>query len=296
MNKNSIKTFLNEKLDGCFYLLDHVSDNLHFFGQSDKYKGKIFIKVFSEKNKKRYQSEVIFSKIFLNSLYIDSKIFAQEQQYVLIEKYIEFEHIDKVTDGNIGVIAEQIAAFHKMAKVKKLVMSVETSIIKRVKEHLLFPPLKTLPYYDEILEVYLILTNEDNATKISDEYDEMEKGNIHGDFSLRNLKKNGNNIFLIDFERAKKDTFWSDFIKFHYMNLNDIKMRQKFYSKYLSLHKISVPSDLVWFSLVFFTAIGIFHYICKYEDKEFEEQGLKMLEDAKAFFKGAKNKKIIIPM
>ena len=107
---------------------------------------------------------------------------------------------------------------------------------------------------------------------------------IHGDFCLRNIKVYNENIVLIDFERAKYASYYLDFIKFFYNDLDNNKEKKDIFLKeyYQESNKKKISRNLEY-CLIFISSMGILNYTMRIEDREFEKLGLAMLTDVKNF-------------
>ena len=70
-----------------------------------------------------------------------------------------------------------------------------------------------------------------NISKLDEEYGKTLVF-IHGDFGLRNIMKKDDHLVLIDFERVKYASYYLDFIKYFYQDLdNDKRKIELFYIK-----------------------------------------------------------------
>lgn len=123
-----------------------------------------------------------------------------------------------------------------------------------------------------------------NISKLDEEY-EKTLVLIHGDFGLRNIMRKDDNLVLIDFERVKYASYYLDFIKYFYQDLDNDKLKKELFLKHYYEHSFEkVISIELEKSLIFISALGILNYTKRVNDKEFESLGLRMLADVEDYF------------
>ena len=93
------------------------------------------------------------------------------------------------------------------------------------------------------------------------------------------------NLVLIDFERVKYASYYLDFIKYFYQDLDNDKLKKDLFLKHYYEHSNEeVLSEELKHCLIFISALGILNYTLRVKDKEFEKLGLKMLEDVVNYY------------
>lgn len=282
-NENSEEKLLKivtQLFNGNFKRSEHISYNYHYFGYSEKYNMRIFVKIFTKKNIRKFETEVAIVQNNLN-LYVDH--FEEKEFCFLVLKeqdYEDFNDIELRNKKNIVRLAKCIAKFHLNQNVENI--PVKYKIAERIDNTL--EELKERENYNEIKNVWeQMLEFRDIADFESELYPKVI---IHGDFGIRNIKKNKGESTLIDFERSKKDLYYLDFVKFFYIDLKqNNKLKELFLEEYFHISGEKRISKILESFLVFYTGLGIMKYTMDFEDRDFEQIGLKMIEDTKKFWK-----------
>lgn len=268
---------MKEKLERRFLAklekVNHISENQHYIGYSKLYNRKIFIKVFDDENKFILENEILKDE---SSLYITSDYLNK----ILVLSFREYKNLvssDMENDVLIK-ISKVISNFHKKKYIDKGKYK-ETSL-KNILEYNLSRLAKREEFdllsriYYEFFKLLCDLEGEYKDSLVT----------IHGDFCLRNIKVYNENIVLIDFERAKYASYYLDFIKFFYNDLDNNKEKKDIFLKeyYQESNKKKISRNLEY-CLIFISSMGILNYTMRIEDREFEKLGLTMLTDVKNF-------------
>ena len=268
---------MKEKLERRFLAklekVNHISENQHYIGYSKLYNRKIFIKVFNDENKFILENEILKDESFL---YITSDYINK----ILVLSFREYKNLvssDMENDVLIK-ISKVISNFHKKKYIDKGKYK-ETSL-KKILEYNLTRLVKREEFdllsriYYEFFKLLCDLEGEYKDSLVT----------IHGDFCLRNIKVYNENIVLIDFERAKYASYYLDFIKFFYNDLDNNKEKKDIFLKeyYQESNKMKISRNLEY-CLIFISSMGILNYTMRIEDREFEKLGLTMLTDVKNF-------------
>ena len=268
---------MKEKLERRFLAklekVNHISENQHYIGYSKLYNRKIFIKVFDDENKFILENEILKDE---SSLYITSDYLNK----ILVLSFREYKNLvssDMENDVLIK-ISKVISNFHKKKYIDKGKYK-ETSL-KKILEYNLARLVKREEFdllsriYYEFFKLLCGLEGEYKDSLVT----------IHGDFCLRNIKVYNENIVLIDFERAKYASYYLDFIKFFYNDLDNNKEKKDIFLKeyYQESNKKKISRNLEY-CLIFISSMGILNYTMRIEDREFEKLGLTMLTDVKNF-------------
>ena len=268
-----MKRQLEELLDTNLQQINHISENKHFIGFSKRLGQRVFVKIF--KDPLKYRPEYKFLRNKSNFLLNFPEYFA------LVLKYEDFTPLNKesINDEDIIKIAELISDFHRgnwLSIENDKEISLEKVLEKNVYR------LADRKEYTKISEFHSKFLK--NISKLDEEY-EKTLVLIHGDFGLRNIMRKDDNLVLIDFERVKYASYYLDFIKYFYQDLdNDKRKIELFLEHYYEYSNEEVLSKELEYCLIFISALGILNYTKRVEDKEFEELGLKMLSDVENYF------------
>ena len=268
-----MKRQLDELLDTNLQQINHISENKHFIGFSRRLGQRVFVKIFKDPLKYNLEYKVLRNK--------DNFLLNFPEYFALVLKYEDFIPLSKesVNYEDIIKIAELISDFHRgdwfpIENDKEI--SLEKILEKNVYR------LADRKEYTEISELHSKFLK--NISELDEEY-EKTLVLIHGDFGLRNIMRKDDNLVLIDFERVKYASYYLDFIKYFYQDLDNDKFKKELFLKYYYEHSNEeVLSEELEYCMIFISALGILNYTKRVKDKEFEELGLKMLEDVENYF------------
>lgn len=268
-----MKRQLEELLDTNLQQINHISENRHFIGLSRKLGKRVFVKIFKDPLKYKLEYKVLRNK--------ENFLLNFPEYSALVLKYEDFIPLNKesVNDEDIIKIAELISDFHRgnwLSIENDKEISLEKVLEKNVYR------LADRKEYTEISELHSKFLR--NISKLDEEYGKTLVF-IHGDFGLRNIMKKDDHLVLIDFERVKYASYYLDFIKYFYQDLDNNKRKiELFLEHYYEHSNEEVLSKELEYCLIFISALGILNYTKRVEDKEFEELGLKMLSDVENYF------------
>ena len=268
-----MKRQLDELLDTNLQQINHISENKHFIGFSKRLGKRVFVKIFKDPLKYRLEYKVLRNK---SNFLLDFPEYS-----ALVLKYEDFTPLNKesINDEDIIKIAVLISDFHRgdwfpIENDKEI--SLEKILEKNVYR------LADRKEYTKISKLHSKFLK--NISRLDEEY-ENTLALIHGDFGLRNIMRKDDNLVLIDFERVKYASYYLDFIKYFYQDLDDDKLKKDLFLKHYYEHsKEKVLSKELEYCLIFISALGILNYTKRVEDKKFEELGLKMLEDVVNYY------------
>ena len=268
-----MKRQLDELLDANLQKINHISENKHFIGFSKKLGEKVFVKIFKDSLKYKLEYEVLRCK---GNLLLD---FPECSALVLkCEDYIPLNK-ESVNDEDIVKIAKLISDFHGGSG-HSIENDKEISLEKILEKNVY--RLAARKEYTKISKLHSKFLK--NISRLDEEY-ENTLALIHGDFGLRNIMRKDDTLVLIDFERVKYASYYLDFIKYFYQDLdNDKRKIELFLEHYYEYSNEEVLSKELEYCLIFISALGILNYTKRVEDKEFEELGLKMLSDVENYF------------
>ena len=268
-----MKKQLDELLDTNLQQINHISENMHFKGFSKRLGERVFVKIFKDPLKYRLEYRVLRNKG--NCLLIFPEYSA------LVLKYEDYTPLNKenVNAEDIIKIAELISDFHRenwLEIENEKEISLEKVLEKNVYR------LADRKEYTEISEFHSKFLK--NISELDEEY-EKTLVLIHGDFGLRNIMRKDDNLVLIDFERVKYASYYLDFIKYFYQDLDNDKLKKELFLKHYYEHSNEeVLSEELEYCMIFISALGILNYTKRVKDKKFEELGLKMLEDVENYY------------
>ena len=268
-----MKRQLDELLDTNLQQINHISENKHFIGFSKRLGKRVFVKIFKNPLKYRLEYKVLRNK---SNFLLDFPEYS-----ALVLKYEDFTPLNKesINDEDIIKIAVLISDFHRgdwfpIENDKEI--SLEKILEKNVYR------LADRKEYTKISNLHSKILK--NISKLDEEY-ENTLALIHGDFGLRNIMRKDDNLVLIDFERVKYASYYLDFIKYFYQDLDNDKLKKELFLKHYYEHSNEeVLSEELEYCMIFISALGILNYTKRVKDKKFEELGLKMLEDVENYY------------
>ena len=267
-----MKRQFDELLDTNLQQINHISENKHFIGFSKRLGKRVFVKIFKDPLKYKLEYKVLRNK--------DNFLLNFPEYFALVLKYDDFIPLNKesVNDEDIIKIAELISDFHRESWLS-IENDKEISLEKVLEKNVY--RLADRKEYTEISELHSNFLK--NISKLDEEY-EKTLVLIHGDFGLRNIMRKDDNLVLIDFERVKYASYYLDFIKYFYQDLDDDKYKKELFLKHYYEHSNEeVLSEELEYCMIFISALGVLNYTKRVEDKEFEELGLKMLTDVEEY-------------
>ena len=268
-----MKKQLDELLDTNLQQINHISENMHFKGFSKRLGERVFVKIFKDPLKYRLEYRVLRNK--------GNFLLTFPEYSALVLKYEDYTPLNKenVNAEDIIKIAELISDFHRenwLEIENEKEISLEKVLEKNVYR------LADRKEYTEISELHSKFLK--NISKLDEEY-EKTLVLIHGDFGFRNIMRKADDVVLIDFERVKYASYYLDFIKYFYQDLDNDKFKKELFLKHYYEHSSEeVLSEELEYCMIFISALGILNYTKRVEDKKFEKLGLKMLEDVENYF------------
>ena len=268
-----MKRQLDELLGANLQKINHISENKHFIGFSKKLGERVFVKIFKDPLKYRLEYRVLRNK--------GNFLLTFPEYFALVLKYEDYTPLNKenVNAEDIIKIAGVISEFHRgnwFSIEHEKGFSLEKVLDKNVYR------LADRKEFTKICELHSKIQK--NISKLDEEYGKTLVL-IHGDFGFRNIMRKADDIVLIDFERVKYSSYYLDFIKYFYQDLDNDKFKKELFLKHYYEHSTEeVLSEELEYCMIFISALGILNYTKRVEDKEFEELGLKMLTDVENYF------------
>ena len=268
-----MKRQLEELLDTNLQQINHISENKHFIGFSKRLGKRVFVKIFKYPLKYRLQYKVLRNK---SNFLLDFP-----EYFALVLKYEDFtpQNKESINDEDIIKIAVLISDFHR-GDWFPIENDKEISLEKILEKNIY--RLADRKEYIKISNLHSKILK--NISKLDEEY-EKTLVLIHGDFGLRNIMRKDDTLVLIDFERVKYASYYLDFIKYFYQDLDNDKLKKELFLKHYYEHSNEeVLSEELEYCMIFISALGILNYTKRVKDKKFEELGLKMLEDVENYY------------
>lgn len=261
--KNVI-SFLSNKYSSMLQPSSGYTLNHCFLGYSYYFKKDIFIKIYN--NEKRYNTE----KIILENT-DKSRILASLSVNKYFVNILEDRDYSDVDDFSSEVSYEAgvlLAKYHKAnnnLKEEIKIIRNEDSILENINNFLM--NLKDYPKIEKLREIYDTLFIFRDL--ITTEYKSLDKVVMHGDFGLRNIKYLNGRLTLIDFESSKVGLAYRDVIKFYAIDCNNSNLKEAFSKGYKSISPLTIPSPLLKQVLLFYTALEVYNFTIKVNDKSF---------------------------
>lgn len=267
-----LKQIMQTKLAAQLTPINHESLNRTFFGYSQKYCQKIFVKVFSQESK--FLTEKAVNEQ-LNSRVLAS--FKIENLFALVMTDIAPVDLSEQLSPELAFgMGKKLAEFHQHVRPFAGIYP-NNDFFSKVKYDI--STLKKALLKDRLTSL-LTIFNEEKA-EINQDIKTHATTVLHGDVGLRNYQMVDGKLVLIDFERARMGVNYQDFIKLFYQ---DFALKQNLLAAFLKGYGLKVEiKELTQVFLIFITAIGILRYTAKISDPDFEEIGLKMLETVDLF-------------
>lgn len=267
--------FLNDYYQADLKSIHDVAGNQHLVGKSKLYHGKLFVKIFKEKD--MFYAEQHVNEVYAPEVYLDSVIF--EDNYVVtlhdrILKEMESRQIDGKTAFKFGKL---LAKFHNIVTGNVSVYHDQRPLSVQIEKQAAV--LKSSEYAQPIKNSLTLLQRD--FQRADEEYEQLPKVVLHGDFSVRNIMEYRGKLVLIDFERSHVGVTYQDFIKFFYNEVKDPRLRQKFLDGYESQHEFEIPSHALQRCLLLLCALDICQYNLTHPERKFGTMAQQMLATIK---------------
>ncbi|KRM82548.1 phosphotransferase [Liquorilactobacillus vini] len=267
--------FLNDYYQADLKSIHDVAGNQHLVGESRLYHAKLFVKIFKEKE--MFYAEQHVNEVYAPDVYLDNVIF--EDNYVVTLQDRQMQELeDQQIDGNLAYqFGKLLAEFHNKVTGKVLVYEDQRPLSLQIKAKA--ERLKTSAYAAPILTSLNLL--QADFSRADEEYEQLPKVVLHGDFSVRNIMKYREKLVLIDFERSKVGVTYQDFIKFFYNEVKDPRFRQQFLDGYEAMHQFEIPSHELQRCLLLRSALEICEYNTTHPSKKYGTMAQQMLATIK---------------
>lgn len=271
MNETFLIQFLNDYFNGDFKNIHDVAGNKHLVGYSNLYNENLFIKIFIDES--MFYAEQHVNQVYYPEIYLDSVIY--EDNYVVVLKDRELFDIDQeLNEERTYKYGTMIANFHNKLTNNVSVKNDTRRLSEIVDED--FQNLKNTEYEKKVSEAYEHIQRV--LQQVDNEYELLPKVVLHGDFSLRNIKKYKDNEVLIDFEHSRMGSQYEDFIKFFFNEVVDVSLRNEFLKGYRDQGEFEIPSSELQQVLLFKTAIEIYLFHLSHPKKKFGKMADMMIQ------------------
>ncbi|KRM18854.1 hypothetical protein FC40_GL000639 [Ligilactobacillus hayakitensis DSM 18933 = JCM 14209] len=271
MNETFLIQFLNDYFNGDFKNIHDVAGNKHLVGYSNLYNENLFIKIFIDES--MFYAEQHVNQVYYPEIYLDSVIY--EDNYVVVLKDRELFDIDQeLNEERAYKYGTMIANFHNKLTNNVSVKNDTRRLSEIVDED--FQNLKNTEYEKKVSEAYEHIQR--ILQQVDNEYELLPKVVLHGDFSLRNIKKYKDNEVLIDFEHSRMGSQYEDFIKFFFNEVVDVSLRNEFLKGYRDQGEFEIPSSELQQVLLFKTAIEIYLFHLSHPKKKFGKMADMMIQ------------------
>ena len=136
--------------------------------------------------------------------------------------------------------------------------------------------LRNTKYEEDVKKAMEILKSD--FDQADEEYKQLPHVVLHGDFSLRNIKRYKDSEVLIDFEWASVGVAYEDFIKIFYNEVKNPKLRSSFIEGYKKICDFEVPGYGLQRCLLFLCALDICRFHVTHEREKFGDMPDRMLK------------------
>lgn len=275
--------FLNEYYEAEFETIHDEAGNMHLQGQSARFERQLFVKIFKEKDK--FYAEQHVNQVYCPTIYLDSVIYEDNYIVVLADRVLEDVLPAEIDLESVALFGQKLARFHEKVSGKVLVPNDERPLSERITTKV--ANFKKTSYQAEVTAVFELLQKDLAAADV--DYALLPKVVLHGDFSIRNLMHHGDELVLIDFERASIGVAYEDLIKFFYNEVKEPKLRNNFLHGYRQIKELEIPNYSLQRCLLFLCALDILEFHLTHTKQKFGQM-------AEAMFQTIKNKDAILAL
>lgn len=263
--------FLNDYYKAKLKNIHDIAGNVHLSGYSELYKKDLFVKIFS--NKDMFYAEQHVNQVYYPEIYLDSVIFEDNYVVVLKDRQLEDTDKEKISKEQAYLYGNLLADFHNKLTGNVSVYEDKSSLGEQIDT--LVKTLQNTEYIDNINDVNKII--KERLEKVQLEYELLPRVVLHGDFSIRNIKKYQDQVILIDFERSRIGIAYQDFVKFFFNEVKDLDLRNAFLKGYRENRPFEIPSETLQSVLLFKTALEILNFHLSHPEKKFGRMADDML-------------------
>ena len=228
--------FLNDYYAADFKKIHDIAGNQHLVGHSVRFDKDLFVKIFTESE--MFYAEQNVNQVYCPEIYLDSVIFGDKYIVVLIDRELHDTDAEPVDEQRAAQYGEMLARFHQKVTDKVLVADyTKTKLSDRILNAV--DGLRNTKYEEDVKKAMEILRPD--FDQADEEYKQLPHVVLHGDFSLRNIKRYKDSEVLIDFEWASVGVAYEDFIKIFYNEVKNPKLRSSFIEGYKKICDFEVP-------------------------------------------------------
>ena len=265
--------FLNDYYAADFKKIHDIAGNQHLVGHSVRFDKDLFVKIFTESE--MFYAEQNVYQVYCPEIYLDSVIFGDKYIVVLIDRELHDTDAEPVDEQRAAQYGEMLARFHQKVTDKVLVADyTKTKLSDRILNAV--DGLKNTKYEEDVKKAMEILRPD--FDQADEEYKQLPHVVLHGDFSLRNIKRYKDSEVLIDFEWASVGVAYEDFIKIFYNEVKNPKLRSSFIEGYKKICDFEVPGYGLQRCLLFLCALNICRFHVTHEREKFGDMPDRMLK------------------
>ncbi|KRM04452.1 MAG: phosphotransferase [Liquorilactobacillus ghanensis] len=263
--------FLNDYYQADLKKIHDVAGNQHLVGNSKVFHGALFVKIFKEKD--MFYAEQHVNQVYAPDVYLDSVIFEDNYVVTLRNRHLKEFDSAEINERSAFEFGKLLGDFHKRLAEKVSVVDDTSPLSSQLKKQV--ERLKGTVYAQSAADSLALLAADLEAA--DNEFEQLPKVVLHGDFSIRNIMHYHDRLILIDFERSHMGVSYQDFIKFFYNEIKAPRLRQKFLDGYETEHDFEIPSHALQRCLLLQCALDICEYHLTHPKKKYGTMAQQML-------------------
>lgn len=266
--------FLNDYYQAELKNIHDVAGNQHLVGYSRLYDCDLFVKIFEDEA--MFYAEQHVNQVYCPEIYLDSVLY--EDYYVVALRDRKMQEVIAEEKNLLPKQAQKygrmLADFHNQLTGQAKVINDERPLSQRLAEKIAI--LKGTEHEDVVVQAYQIL--QADLVAADQEYQQLPKVVVHGDFSLRNIMFYDKHEILIDFEKAHMGVAYEDMLKFFYNEVHAVTLRKEFLKGYRRERRFEIPQIQLQRVMLFFVALDILEYHVTHPKKKFGNMATRMLQ------------------
>lgn len=262
----TLETTLETMLQANLSRIAHPSFNTMFTGFSRRWQCQLFVKVFAADRFGKFSTERTVNEQLNNRVLMSSQL-ATGEWVLVMHDLLMTPLSDVVTPELAQQMGSVLAQFHRTVHLPAKTNQPSMVMTK-------IDSLRQTAAYPQLLKLQNLY--ESRLPVIETELHQVKPVVLHGDVGRRNYQFVDGSLVLIDFERAHLGVPQVDFQKLFYQDFaGDQSLQHAFLTGYGVLPALSQLASS-W--LLFQTAVGIFSYVQRLPDPEFERVAQRMLQ------------------
>jgi len=249
--------------------IDHVSFNQMYTGHSRRWPEPIFVKVFAPERQGKFLTERAINLQLTDRVLTSCQLATGE--WVLVMRDLQLTPLPKAFTPELAqTMGTVLARFHQTVRLPQATR-INALDFEGVADKV--DQLATRPDYRQLVR---LMTNfRQAAATIQAIFNRQSRVVLHGDVGRRNFQFVNGQLELIDFERAQIGYAQTDFQKLFYQDFSgQPALIAAFLTGYGPTGQLP---DIAASWLSFVEAVGIFTYVQKLPDPQFEKVGQRLL-------------------